>query len=267
MIAALAKGAQVFDEPGYAAAAKRAADFILSKMQDPNGRLYHRYREGEAAIPGFLDDYAFLIWGLIELYETIFEVSYLKKALDLNNVLFEHFRDKEDGGFYFTADDAEEVIVRKKEIYDGAIPSGNSVMMLNLLRLGRMTGNTELENKASLIGKAFSRNVLRAPSAFTQLVVALDFAVGPASEIVIAGDLQAEDTKAMLQVLRKEFTPNKTVIFRPAGEESPEILSLAEYAIYLSSIEGKATAYVCRNFSCKSPTTDPARMLDLLRGL
>lgn len=136
MIAALAKGAQVFDEPEYSDAARRAADFILSKMSDSKGLLYHRYRDGETAVPAFLDDYAFLSWGLIDLYETTFEIRYLKAALELNNHLLRHFWDKENGGFYFTADYAEKGIIRKKEIYDGAVPSGNSVAMLNLVRLG-----------------------------------------------------------------------------------------------------------------------------------
>ncbi|VVB87049.1 Cellobiose 2-epimerase [uncultured archaeon] len=265
MIAALAKGEQVFDETEYMEAARHAADFILLKMQKPDGRLYHRHRDGEVAVPAFLDDYAFFIWGLIELYETTFEVSYLKAALDINDVLLKHFWDDQTGGFYFTADDAEEVIYRKKDIYDGAIPSGNSVAMLNLLRLGRMTGNQELENKASEVGRAFFGIVQQAPYAYTQLMTALDFAIGPSSEVVIAGDPQAEDTKAMLAAVRREFIPNKIVIFRPAMEESPEILSLAAYAEYLSGMEGKATAYVCRNYSCKSPTTDKEKLLELLR--
>ena len=139
MIAALAKGAQVFDEPKYAEVAKRAADFILTDMRRADGRILHRYREGHAAIQANADDYAFLIWGLLELYETIFDVHYLRTALDLNSEMIKYFWDEQDGGFYFTADDAEELIVRQKEIYDGAIPSGNSVAVLNLFRLARIT--------------------------------------------------------------------------------------------------------------------------------
>ncbi len=264
MIAALARGAAVFDEPAYARAALRGADFILSRMRDPGGRLYHRYRDGEVRIAAFLDDYAFLTWGLIELYETTFEVSYLRAAMDITSDMIKHFRDEENGGFYFTADDAEEVIVRKKEFYDGAVPSGNSVAMLNLLRLGRMAASEYLENEALRIQKAFSKIILRAPSAYTQLLSALDFALGPPTEVVIAGGRHDEDTKAMVRALRKEFIPNKVVIFRPAQEESPEILRIAEYARYLTGEEGRATAYVCSDYSCKQPTTDPKKLMNLL---
>ncbi len=264
MIAALAKGSQVFDEPEYLDAAKRAADFILSKMQDGNMKLYHRYRHGDIAVPAFLDDYAFLIWGLIELYETTFDVTYLRTSLDLNNRLLEHFRDKDSGGFYFTSDDAESLLFRKKEIYDGAVPSGNSVAMLNLLRLGRITNNPELENNAAQVGRAFSNSILQSPVSYTQMMVALDFAAGPSCEVVIAGDSQAPDTKAMLEALRKKFIPEKVVILRPTEIESPEILAFAEHVRDFTGKEGKATAYVCRDYSCKPPTTDPGKMLGLL---
>jgi len=264
MIAALAKGAQVLDEPRYAEAARRAADFILAHLRDSTGRLYHRYRDGEAAVPAFLDDYAYLVWGLIELYETTFEVAYLQTALDLSNYMLKHFWDDNNGGLYFTADDAESLLVRKKEIYDGAMPSGNSIAMLNLLRLGRMTANPELEEKALQIGLAFSKSVLQSPASYTQLMTALDFAVGPSYEVVIAGNMQAGDTKNMFQALRRAFIPNKVIHFRPTEEEPPEIARLAEFTKYLSSIEGQATAYVCQNYNCKLPTTDIGKMLGLL---
>ena len=264
MIAALAKGSRVLDEPKYAEAAKEALDFILEHMRNPNGRLLHRFRDGEAALPAYVDDYAFLIWGMLELYETTFEVRYLQTALSLNDDLLKHFWDDQAGGFYFTADDAEKLLVRQKDIYDGAIPSGNSVAALDLLRLARITANTNLEAKAVKIVRAFSKAVEQSPSAHTQLMVAVDFAIGPSYEVVIAGDSDVEDTRAMVKALRTHFVPNKIVLFRPNEEESPDITRLAEYAKYQSSIDGKATAYVCLNYSCKLPTTDPLKMLELL---
>jgi len=264
MIAALAKGARVLDEPQYAKAAEQALDFILKNMRNPDGRLLHRFRDGEAALPAYVDDYAFLIWGMLELYETTFEVRYLQTALSLNDDLLKHFWDDQAGGFYFTADDAEKLLVRQKDIYDGAIPSGNSVAALDLLRLARITANTNLEAKAVKIVRAFSKAVEQSPSAHTQLMVAVDFAIGPSYEVVIAGDSDVEDTRAMVKALRTHFVPNKIVLFRPNEEESPDITRLAEYAKYQSSIDGKATAYVCLNYSCKLPTTDPLKMLELL---
>jgi len=264
MIAALAKGARILDEPQYVEAAKEALDFILTTMRNSDGRLLHRYRDGEAALPAYVDDYAFLIWGMLELYETTFEAGYLQNALNLNNDLLKHFWDDQAGGFYFTADDAEKLLVRQKDIYDGAIPSGNSVAALNLLRLGRITANANLEEKAAKIGRVFSKGIKQSPSAHTQLLVAVDFVIGPSYEVVIAGDSGAEDTKAMVRALRSRFVPNKIVLFRPSEKESPEIIQLAEYTKYQSSIDGKATAYVCLNYRCKLPTTDPGKMLELL---
>jgi uncharacterized protein YyaL (SSP411 family) len=264
MIAALAKGAQAFDEPEYAEAAYRAANFILGNMRKADGRLWHRYRDGQAGVEANLDDYAFLVWGLIELYEAIFDARRLRVALELTSDMIRHFWDEDGGGLYLVPDDGESLFVRKKEIYDGAIPSGNSVAMLNLLRLGRMTANSDLEEKAAKIGCAFSGSVKQSPSAHTQLMVALDFGIGPCYEVVVAGNAQTEDTKAMVKALRTRFLPNKVVLLNPTEQESPEIAQLAEFTRNQSSIGGKATAYVCLNYNCKLPTTDIGKMLELL---
>jgi len=266
MIAALAKGAQAFDEPQYAEVACRTADFILGNMRKANGRLWHRHRGEWTGVDANLDDYAFLVWGLIELYETVFNTEYLKIALELTSDMVKHFWDKDGGGLYLTPDDGENLLVRKKEIYDGAIPSGNSVAMLNLLRLGHMTATPDLEEKAARIGDAFSGSVKQSPSAHTQLMVALNFGIGPCYEVVIAGKKQAEDTRAMIKALRTRFLPNKVMLLNPDGRESPEIAKIAEFTKNQSSIEGKATAYVCLNYSCKSPTTDINKMLELLNA-
>jgi uncharacterized protein YyaL (SSP411 family) len=266
MIAALAKGAQAFDEPEYAEAACRAADFILGNMRKADGRLWHRYREGQAGVQANLDDYAFLVWGLIELYEAIFDARYLGVALELTSDMIRHFWDEDDGGLYLVPDDGESLFVRKKEIYDGAIPSGNSVAMLNLLRLGRMTANSGLEEKAAKIGRAFSGSVKQSPSAHTQLMVALDFGIGPCYEVVIAGNAKAEDTKAMVKALRTRFLPVKVVLLNSSEQKLPEIAQLAEFTRNQSSIGGKATAYVCQNYNCKLPTTDINKMLELLNA-
>ena len=266
MVAALARGAIVLDEPEYANAAKRAVGFILDNMLASDGRLLHRYRDGEAAVPAYLDDYVFLVHGLVELYETTFEVDYLKKALALNEYLLEHFWDDRNGGFYFTADDGEELLVRQKEIYDGAIPSGNSVAMINLLRLGRITTNQALEEKAVRLGRAFFENVRQLPSAYPQLMVAVDFAVGPSYEVVIVGDSRTKDAKAMLQAIGRKFIPNKVVIFIPLERDSSDIKGIAPFTAHQPSIGNKATAYVCVNHNCKFPTTDVDTMLSLLNS-
>jgi uncharacterized protein YyaL (SSP411 family) len=266
MIAALAKGAQAFDEPEYTEAACRAADFILGNMRKPDGRLLHRYRDGQAGVEANLDDYAFLVWGLIELYEAIFDARHLEVALELTRDMVRHFWDEDGGGLYLTPDDGESLFVRRKEIYDGAIPSGNSVAMLNLLRLGRMTATSDLEEKAARIGIAFSGSVKQLPSAHTQLMVALNFGIGPCYEVVIAGKAQAEDTKAMVKALRTRFLPNKVLLLNPGERKSSKITKIAEFTKNQSSIDGRATAYVCMNYNCKLPTTDIDKMLQLLNG-
>ncbi len=264
MIAALAKGGSVFNEPVYIKAAKKAADFILKKMRHANGRLYHRCRDGEAALSGFLDDYAFFIWGLIELYEATFEVSYLKLALEFNNILLNQFWDKNNGGFYLTSDDVDVVLIRKKEIYDGATPSGNSAAMLNLLRLGRMTGSAEFEQKAAQISRCFSKVVSQSPHGYTFFMSALNFVLGPANEVVVAGDIKKDDAKDMIDAIRRQFLPNTVAVFRPCDEDAAEIIKIARFAKDLLCIDSRATAYVCSNYNCKMPTTDAGEMISLL---
>ncbi len=265
MIAALSRGAQVLDEPNFAEAARRSVDFILRNLRTTDRRLLHRYREGQATIKGHADDYAFLVWGLIEVYEATFDVKYLQTALDLNNDLIKHFWDAGNGGFYFTADDDEALLVRQRQVSDNAIPSGNSVAMLNLLRLNRITANTDLEAKAAAISRTFAGEVKQAPSGHAELMSALDFGIGPSYEVVIAGNSQADDTKAMLRALRKQFVPNKVVILKPTELKDAEITRLAEFTKYQNSRDGKATAYVCLNYACKLPTTEINKMLELLR--
>jgi uncharacterized protein YyaL (SSP411 family) len=264
MIAALAKAAQAFDQKEYREAAERAAGFILARMRDSRGQLYHRYRDSEVAIPSFLDDYAFFVWGLIELYEATLETGYLKSAVELTDHMITHFWDDEYGGFYISADDAETVVARRKDAYDGAHPSGNSVATLNLLRLAHMTGKSKFEERASRIMYALSDTISKAPSAYTQLLIALDFAIGPTAEVVIVGDRGAEDTMAMLKALGSSFLPNKVQIFKPIGIEVPKIEELAEFTRDLSSKENRATVYVCQGYKCNVPTTNAQTMLELL---
>ena len=264
MIAAFARGAKVFGDKAYLKASGNAINFILQNMLGPDGRLFHRYRDGQAAIAANLDDYAFLIWGLIECYEATFDVEYLKTALSLQDHLTRHFWDGRKGGYYFTPDDGENLIVRQKESYDGAIPSGNSVAMLNLIRLARMTANHELEEQAAQISRAFAGSVCKSPAGHTQFMVALGFLEKPSYEIVIAGKTGAEDTEKMIGELRRHFLPNAVFIFRPAAESSEDIVRIAPFTKDLDPVHGSATAYVCTDFTCHRPTTDPGEMRRLL---
>jgi uncharacterized protein YyaL (SSP411 family) len=266
MIAACAKAASVLEEPLYALAAKNAADFIWDRLRGEDGKLLKRYRDGEAGLPAHLDDYAYLVWGFLELYEAVFDPVYLKRAIDLNQMMLSEFWDDQNGGLFFTADGQADLIVRKKEIYDGALPSGNSIAAFNLLRIGRMTASPELEEKARLIGSAFSNQVAPTPMGYTQLLSAMIFALGSTYEVVITGDPEGDDTKSMLDALNRTYIPNKVTLFRPIGEERSLIEGLAEYTANQNSIDGKATAYVCKNYTCSAPTTDINEVLKLLQA-
>jgi hypothetical protein len=266
MIAALARAAQVFALSHYAAAAQRALSFILAHLRTPDGRLLHRYCAGEAAGSGMVDDYAFLIWGLIELYEATFEADCLQTALELQQIMIDHFWDEHAGGFYFTADDAEQLLLRHKEIYDGAVPSGNAVAMLNLLRLARIAGRPDFEHQASALAQAFSGSVQSLPSAYTQLMSAVDYAVNPSYEVVITGRRSAADTEHMLAAVWKTFRPHTVLVFRPADQQAPAITALAPYTKHFTGCDGRATAYVCRDYTCSLPTTDVNEMLELLKA-
>jgi uncharacterized protein len=178
MITVFATAAQVFQRPEYADAAAKAADFILARLRTPDGRLLHRYRDAEASLPAYADDYAFFISGLIELHLAAREPRYLEEALLLNSIFIRHFWDNDHGGFFFTADDGEKLLVRKKEIYDGAIPSGNSMALLNLVRLARITGDPDIAEMAAKTARSFYAAVRQAPTAYTYFLLALDFRFG-----------------------------------------------------------------------------------------
>ena len=263
MIAALAAAARRFDEPDYEAAAVEAADFLLETMWGGE-RLLHRYREGDAAVDAHLDDYAFLTWGLIELYETTFDHRWLEAALDLTDEVLERFWDAENGGFYLTASDGEELIVRPKEVSDGAMPSGNSVQLMNLLRLARMTGRTELEERADDLSRWAGRQARSRPTGFTALLAGTQFALGDSREIVIAGDAEADDTQALIEVVRSVYDPFSVVLHRPGGD-APPIAALAPFtAAQGPADDGAAQAFVCQNFQCKTPTQAADRLRDQL---
>ena len=257
MIAALAKGAQVFGEDRYARAAEKAAAFVLEKLTAPDGGLYRRWRQDEAAHTGYLEDYAFLIWGLLDLYEAVFDPFWLEKALELNDRLSDRFWDEEQGGCFFTPRGAEELILREKDLYDGAVPSGNSVAALNFLRLARMTGRTDLEENADRLVRFFSAAVAEQPMAYTQFLYALDFMVGPAQEIVAAGDPADPLTQEMIAEVHRAFLPNKVLLFLPdEGEERDRLLKAAPFLESFRSLNGRPTIYLCSRFTCRSPITE-----------
>lgn len=263
MIAALAKGAQAFNDAQLADRAKKATDFLLDTMQK-DGRLLHRFRDGEAAIYANIDDYAFLIWGLIELYEATFEAEYLQTALSLNSDMIKRFWDHKHGGFYFTPEDGEHLMVRQKQFQDGALPSGNSVCMWNLARLSYITANSDFEQMASEIMKVIAHRVNQFPQSYTHLMVALDLLIGRHHEVVVVGDLKKRDTQCMIRAIMNRFFPHIVVLFRSHSRDESGIVRLAPYVQHHKALNNKATAYICIDTHCKAPTNNIQQMLSIL---
>ena len=266
MIAALAKAGASLGETGYINAASKAADFIWTHLRTEEGKLLKRYRDGEAGLSAHLDDYAFLIWGLLELYEAEFQTEHLVRAHTLTKVMINEFWDPEGGGFFFTATGQSDLIHRNKEIYDGALPSGNSVAFHNLIRLGRMLLKTDYEEMAYAIGEAFSAQVNQIPVGHTQLMAGLLAAESPPCEVVISGDPESPDTREMIIRLRKLYSPHKVVLLRPTDPD-PGLFDLVPILEEQVPIGGQAAAYVCTNYQCSAPTTDVEELLKLVESI
>jgi len=264
MISALAYGSAVLAEPEYEVRARRAADFILDEMRDKDGRLFRRYRDGDASIHGFIDDYAFFINGLIDLYEANFEPKYLAAAVTLAKLMDEQFHDPISGAYFFQPSDGEELVLRGKEIYDGALPSGNSVAAWALLRLADLTADPKLTARADEILDSFSAYVAQRPRGYTQMLIALDYAIGPSAQIVLAGNPGDAATRAMVDAVAERFLPNKVVLVRQSGKKGEELVRLAPFLETQTALDGQTTAYVCQNHACSLPTTDVSKMMTLL---
>ncbi len=264
MIAALARYARVFDNQRVYQQAARTAEFIRSTLYIDGKGLLHRYREGNAGLQANLDDYAFLVWGLIELYQAGFDRNHLTWALELQDLTIEKFWDAENGGFFFSPFDGEPLIARNKEVYDGATPSGNSVALSNLLRLGRLTGRTEYEEKADRILRWFAPPILNHPSGFTAFLSGLSFSVGPAHEIVIVGQKGQEDTEVLLRVIRETYLPESVLLLKEPDDD--QVAHIAPFTEYMKALNGRAAVYVCQNYQCNQPLDDPAALRDLLRS-
>ena len=265
MMAALAKASRVFDNEKLLSSAKKASNFIYDKMLTANNQLLHRYKDSSAEINANAEDYAFLTWGMLELYETTFDTKYLEQAIQLTDIFIKHFWDSNAGGFYFTSDYSEKLLIRSKEIYDGAIPSANSVALSNLIRLSRITGETKYDEYTDKLVKAFSKEISRMPSVYTQFLSGFGLIVGDSFEVVIVGHRDSPETKQIIVGLNNYFTPNKVCIFIPADDANNSIRTLAPYTENYEMINGKTTVYVCRNHQCNLPTNDIDEVLKQLQ--
>ncbi|HUV02994.1 MAG TPA: thioredoxin domain-containing protein [Desulfobacteria bacterium] len=254
MISAFAVGYRVFRERRYLDAATSAARFTIGNLRD-DGQLLRRYRDGEASIPGTLEDYAYLVAGLLDLYEACFESHWLREALQLTGAMTELFWDKADGGFFSNRADEAELAVAIKDAYDGPIPSGNSVAAQNILRLAALTDNDELKKRAETIFRAFRATLEQSPLEHTQMLCAVAFSLSSPAQVVLASR-DREEAQAFAAELGRHFLPNNVVAFSQPGvteAEHPELTPLISGKV---AIEGKPTVYICENYTCKAPITD-----------
>jgi hypothetical protein len=265
MVAALAQGARILGRKEYAAAAERSAKFILDTMLGGDGRLFHRFREGERAVAGQAADYAFLIYGLLHLYRSTFDVGWAERACALQEVMLKELWDEAGGGFFLAGTGERELPVRPKEIYDGAIPSANSVALLNLLWLSRLTGEPAWADKADQMLRGFAGSIGRQPSAFTFFLCALDFALRPGQDIVIAGESGSADAAKLLSALNRAFTPNQVTQLKSADNAS-QLARFAGYTDGLQVVQGRTAAHLCHGAACQESVTDLQAMLDRIIG-
>ncbi|MGO1369696.1 MAG: thioredoxin domain-containing protein [Senegalia sp. (in: firmicutes)] len=247
MIAALAFGGRILDKALFINVAKKSIDFIYDKLFEET-RLLARYRDGEARYEGYLEDYAFLTWGLIEMYEATFEKKYLKKAKKLMDDTFELFWDDENGGFFINGHDSEELILRPKEIYDGAIPSGNSVAGFNMIKLSKMLEDESYMKKYEMMIKSFGQDISDMPSAHSFFLITYMDYLKNGKNIIIAHEREDELYKSMISEINKRYLPFTTVIM---GNRE--------------LVDGKTTAYICENYACNMPINNIEEFIKQLK--
>ena len=267
MISAYARAAQVLDEPRYLEIATRAANFLRANLYDSSRKiLYRNYRESRSDIEGFADDYALVIQALLDLYEASFDVEWLKLATQLQETQDRLFFDEKNGGYFSTSGKDESVFLRMKDDNDGAEPAASSVAALNLLRLSQFRDDPAAAGaeRARKTIDAFVTTLSHFPSAMPQMLVALDYWLGKPRQIVIAGKKDAPETEALLKEVHRHFLP-KTVLLLADGAEGQQYLGDKNEAIRaMSIVSGKPAAYVCENFTCKTPVTDPKLLAELI---
>ncbi len=284
MISAYSRAYEILNDSQYLLTAVNAAKFILRNLYDSkNQKLYHRYRDGEAKFMGSLEDYAFFVQGLLDLYEASLNIDWLEKAIELTKQQINLFYDsplrqrseasplrlaedeaRKNGGFFDVSETDSTIIIRTKDFYDGAEPSGNSIAILNLLRLSQTTDNKQWREIAEKSLAYFGEQIKQSPYAMPQFLTAVDFSLSKPKQIIIAGTANDPHTKELLKEVHSRFIPNK-IIMLADGKKGQKIL--ASYIPFIESIkkiDGKSTAYICENYACKLPTSDTKVAAELL---
>lgn len=265
MISAFARAYQVLADEEYLHAAERAGQFILDKLYNQKKKqLLRRYRDGEARYRAVLEDYAFFTQGLLDLYEASLDIRWLKTAIELTEQQNRLFYDKENGGFYDTAGKDESLLVRTKESYDGAEPTGNSIAILNLLRLAQMTNNQEWQAMAEKSLTYFGEQMQRSPRGLAQFLVALDFSLSKPKQIIIAGKADDPHTRSLLEEVHARFIPNKIILLADEGKGQALLASYIPFIESVKRLDGKSTAYICQDYACELPTSEREVVAELL---
>ena len=257
MISAMAQAAQVLDEAKYADAARNAADFILKRMSDDGGRLVHAFKDGRARFNAYLDDYACLIDGLIDLYQATFETRHLIEAVALAEHMIERFYDAGNGGFFYTSADHEQLVARNKDSQDSATPSGNGMAATALLRLGRLCERTDLEDAAVGTLELLAAQLSRFPTSAGQSLIAADFLLGPSREVVVVEGNDPGDAEELLSSIRRRFLPNTMLLRRAAGVNDADLPTPVKPLLAGKTAQaGAATVYICERGTCQAPLTN-----------
>ena len=265
MISALARASQALDEPRYLESAQATAKFLETHLHDSRtGKLWRSYRAGGPSVDGFLDDYTDLISGLLDLYQAGFDVQWVKWAVSLQEKQDLLFGDTSDGGYFDAGNSDPSVLSRTRESYDGAEPSPNSTAAMNLLRLAQFTDRAEWRDKAYKTLSAFTARLQSEPDAVPALVSALDFRLAQTKQILIAGDPTSQDTRELLRQVNTRFLPNKILLLADGGTGQQQLAIWLPFIAGAHRIKERATAYVCENYVCKLPTTDPQMMARFL---
>jgi uncharacterized protein len=263
-IGAFAEAGRVFGEPSFVEAATKAADFVLLNLRSPDGRLLRSWRDGRAGGPGYVDDHALMAEACLTLYETTFDLRYFREARTLVDELLRLFRDPDGGGFFQAGSDADPLLVRQKDLFDNAVPSGNSVAAEVLLRMSRLTGEVEYERAGVSALRVTHELIRRAPSGLGHALCALDLYLSRPREIAIVGDPWAEATRRLIGTVHGRFLPSAVVAAASPddGEAAKAIALLRDRPL----VDGRAAAYVCEGFVCRRPVTEPEELASQLGG-
>jgi hypothetical protein len=268
MISAFARAFQVLKDVSYLEDAERASRFLIAKLTKPaTGKMLRRFRDGEAKYDACLTDYAFFIQGLLDLYEASFQIEWMQKAIKLMEHQIALFYDHDRGGFFDTPGTDPTLLIQMKEAHDGAEPSGNSISILNLLRLSQITGNVRYHEMAVQSLTCFGEYIEKTPQSVPQFLVAADFSLAQPVQVVFSGNRKNPIIREMVDELHSRFLPNKIVLFADAAEGQEFLSRHVPFFENLKTVGGKQTAYICENFTCQLPTSDVETMVQILETI